>query len=55
MQLDEDTNTWNQVPGEYIESVESFSQEGRFNTELDIGDTFNVAVGTKTSDGASVG
>ena len=55
MQLNEDTNTWNQVPGEYIESVESFSQEGRFNTELDIGDTFNVAVGTKTSDGASVG
>ena len=55
MQLDEDTNTWNQVKGEYIESVESFSAEGRFNTELDIGDTFNVAVGTKTSDGASVG
>ena len=55
MKLNEETNTWEQVDGEYLKAVESYSSEGKINTELDIGDTFNVAIGTRRPDGSSVG
>ena len=55
MKLNEETNTWEPVDGEYLKAVESYSSEGKFNTDLDIGDTFSVAIGTRTPDGSSVG
>ena len=55
MKFNEETNTWEPVDGEYLKAVESYSSEGKFNTDLDIGDTFSVAIGTKTPDGSSVG
>lgn len=41
--------------GDYLYAAESFNADGKFNTELDIGDTFNVAVGSVKPDGTSIG
>jgi hypothetical protein len=41
--------------GDYLYAAESFNADGKFNTEQDIGDTFNVAVGSVKPDGTSIG
>ena len=55
MSFNEELGVWEPVDGEYLKAVESYGSNGKFNTELDIGDTFSVAIGTKTPDGSSVG
>ena len=55
MSYNEELGVWEPVDGEYLKAVESYGSNGKFNTELDIGDTFSVAIGTKTPDGSSVG
>jgi hypothetical protein len=41
--------------GDYLYGVETFNDSGKFNTALDTGDTFQVAVGVNRPDGTSTG
>jgi len=54
MTFNEESGYWEHT-GDYLKGAESFNSDGKFNTGLDTGDTFQVAVGTKTPDGTSVG
>ena len=54
MTFNEESGYWEHT-GDYLKGAESFNSDGKFNTGLDTGDTFQVAVGTKKPDGTSVG
>lgn len=54
MTLDDESGYYEHT-GDYLYAAQSFNADGKFNTELDIGDTFQVAVGTVTPDGSSIG
>ena len=41
--------------GDYLYGAETFNESGKFNTALDTGDTFQVAVGVNRPDGTSTG
>jgi hypothetical protein len=41
--------------GDYLFGAETFNDSGKFNTALDTGDTFQVAVGVNRPDGTSTG
>ena len=54
MTFNEESGYWDHT-GDYLKGAESFNSDGKFNTSLDTGDTFYVAVGTVKPDGTSVG
>ena len=54
MTFNEESGYW-EPTGDYLEGATSFNSDGKFNTALDTGDTFTIAIGTKTPDGSSVG